>query len=103
VEYHIDGTLTHGRLAGVHPKHRPVAFHKLGIGATDVTRGNWRFCRRMAGTIGIEPRVQLETPFVCLVDGELERIVPRIRRPTRSPREILGPRLDLRCGVRVPR
>src|SRR2546423_580964 len=47
----------------------------------------------MARPIRIEPRVQLETTPVRLSDGELQRIVPRIRRSTHSSSQILRPRL----------
>src|SRR5882724_3385411 len=80
VEYHVDRTLSHGRLARIHPQHAPIPLYKLRVGATDVIGGRRRFSRRMASAIRIEPRVELETALVGLGDSELEWIVPWIRR-----------------------
>src|SRR5207237_5873274 len=57
----------------------------------------WGFSRWMARSIRVEPRVQLEAALVGFRDSELQRIVPRIRRPTHSSGEILRPRLVWRC------
>src|SRR5690349_18705706 len=62
-----------------------------------------RFAGWMVRAVRVEPRMELETTLVGLGDSELERIVPRIWRPTHSPGEILGPRLIWRGVQRVGR
>ena len=90
-------------LGRVHPELLTVGFHRLGMGPRDMIRREGRTGARVAGAVGVEPRVEFEPAAVCLGDPELQRIVKRRRWPALFAGQIFRPRLQRRRVERVGR
>ncbi len=93
VEDHVERVVGGVGLAGVEPHVVAVGPDEVGPLARDVGHVAGAVAGRVPGAVRVDPRVELEPARVRLVNGELERVVPRIRRASLAAGQVLGPRL----------
>ena len=97
---HLADIVAIGSDARIQDAQTVVGEHALGMGHGNMIAGKNR-CPLGAGTIGIEPGVQLHTALVALLHHPLQRVPIRRRCLPLHTRQETAPRLVFACVERI--